>query len=112
MGVGINCVKIHKIPRIVAAYEAAVAEMITSGRIDSTPALVLYPDGTNEEVYNTTDSDVGDSPRVESLTGVPSRWEIQLAGTVKDARQRGVFATYLVGGCYAGKSPPYQKSPG
>lgn len=53
-GVGINCTKIAKLPSLVAEYEAAVDNLINSGRLAKWPSLVLYPDGTNGEVYNTT----------------------------------------------------------
>lgn len=52
-GVGINCTKIAKVPSLVRAYETAVLNMIRDGRAQEWPSLVLYPDGTNGEVYNT-----------------------------------------------------------
>lgn len=53
-GIGINCTKLHKLPSLVEAFEASVASLLASGRIQTAPALVLYPDGTKGEVYNTT----------------------------------------------------------
>lgn len=53
-GIGINCTKLHKIDGLIAKYEKAVATMIQEKSVTSWPALVLYPDGTNGEVYNTT----------------------------------------------------------
>lgn len=53
-GVGINCTKLHKLPDLVAKFEAAVSTLVRDGKISAWPALVLYPDGTNGEVYNTT----------------------------------------------------------
>lgn len=53
-GIGINCTKMHKLAGLIDKYEAAVSKMIQEGRLASWPALVLYPDGTNGEVYNTT----------------------------------------------------------
>lgn len=53
-GIGINCTKIHKLPGLVDKFGACVAEAIEGGQVSAAPALVLYPDGTNGEVYNTT----------------------------------------------------------
>lgn len=53
-GIGINCTKLHKLAGLIAKYEEAVARLIREKRVASWPALVLYPDGTNGEVYNTT----------------------------------------------------------
>jgi homocysteine S-methyltransferase len=53
-GVGINCTKIAKLPDLVRNYETAVSKMTSSGTLPSSPALVLYPDGTKGEIYNTT----------------------------------------------------------
>lgn len=53
-GLGINCTKVHKLPGLVEKFGACVAKEIAAGRITGAPSLVLYPDGTNGEVYNTT----------------------------------------------------------
>lgn len=53
-GVGINCTKIHKLEDLIGKFEAAVSGLVDAGRVAAWPALVLYPDGTNGEVYNTT----------------------------------------------------------
>ncbi|KAJ5637204.1 hypothetical protein N7490_007083 [Penicillium lividum] len=53
-GIGINCTKIHKLPGLVDRFGACIAEAIAAGRISTAPSFVLYPDGTNGEVYNTT----------------------------------------------------------
>ncbi|UQC86027.1 homocysteine S-methyltransferase [Colletotrichum lupini] len=53
----VSYVAIETIPRtdeIKASYESAVKELIQEGAVDAAPALILYPDGTNGEVYNTT----------------------------------------------------------
>jgi homocysteine S-methyltransferase len=66
MAIGINCTKVGKVEGLILEFEAAVAEVLTSesmvenegmhGTDESGkwPALVVYPDGTNGEVYNTT----------------------------------------------------------
>ncbi|KXJ91349.1 Homocysteine S-methyltransferase [Microdochium bolleyi] len=51
--IGINCTKLDKLEALVELYEAAVARLISNGKLQSWPALALYPDGTKGEVYNT-----------------------------------------------------------
>lgn len=53
-GIGVNCTKIHKLTGLVEGFEKYVAQAVAAGRISTVPSLVLYPDGTNGEVYNTT----------------------------------------------------------
>lgn len=53
-GIGINCTKIHKLESLIGKFEDAVTRLVQDGRLASWPALVLYPDGTNGEIYNTT----------------------------------------------------------
>lgn len=53
-GIGINCTKLHKLQDLVDKFEAAVSVLVRDSKISAWPALVLYPDGTNGEVYNTT----------------------------------------------------------
>lgn len=52
--VGINCTKVSKLPALVEKFEEVVRRMLSTDEIEELPALVLYPDGTNGEVYNTT----------------------------------------------------------
>ena len=54
MGVGINCTKIGKLESLIEEFEATVEELIESEEVKERPSLVVYPDGTNGEVYNTT----------------------------------------------------------
>lgn len=53
-GIGMNCTKIHKLPSLIEKFGAAIEKAVAAGLVDSALALVLYPDGTNGEVYNTT----------------------------------------------------------
>ena len=53
-GIGINCTKIHKLPGLVEKFGACVDAAVAAGHVSEAPSLVLYPDGTNGEVYNTT----------------------------------------------------------
>jgi homocysteine S-methyltransferase len=52
--VGFNCTKIGKAEGLVRAFETAIEELLEEGAVEDWPALVLYPDGTNGEVYNTS----------------------------------------------------------
>ncbi|KAL1845233.1 hypothetical protein VTK73DRAFT_829 [Phialemonium thermophilum] len=95
-GIGINCTKLHKLGALVERYEAAVRRLVEGGVVESWPALVLYPDGTNGEVYNTT------TQRWELPAGgqrPEAPWESQLADIVRATRQRGGWKAILVGGC-------------
>lgn len=49
-GIGINCTKMHKLSGLVDLFGQSVKDIVG----DDAPTLVLYPDGTNGEVYNTT----------------------------------------------------------
>jgi homocysteine S-methyltransferase len=52
--IGFNCTKITKVVGVLKEFEEAVKEMIENGEVDEWPGLVLYPDGTDGEVYNTS----------------------------------------------------------
>ena len=55
MGVGINCTRVGKVEGLVVVFEREIGEMIERGEMEGEwPSLVLYPDGTRGEVYNTT----------------------------------------------------------
>ena len=53
-GIGINCTKIHKLTGLIEKLGASLSALIGASQISLVPSLVLYPDGTNGEVYNTT----------------------------------------------------------
>lgn len=95
-GIGINCTKVHKLDALLRIYEATVANMVERGQVEAWPALVLYPDGTNGEVYNTT-TQTWELPEGETADRRP--WEEQLAEVVEATRQRGEWPTIVVGGC-------------
>ena len=65
-GIGINCTKVHRLEPLLLEYEAAVADVL--GKDAEWPALVLYPDGTNGEVYNTS-TKTWDMPKQGANTG-------------------------------------------
>ncbi|KAL1954754.1 hypothetical protein VTO42DRAFT_754 [Malbranchea cinnamomea] len=94
-GVGINCTKVHKLPALVDRYGRCVEQMLAAGQIRAAPALVLYPDGTKGEVYNTTTQRW--EKKGDWLYSRP--WEEQLAQVVRDAQRRRPFSSFIVGGC-------------
>lgn len=98
-GVGINCTKIDRVDALVRRYEAAVVAMQRQGLVGEWPALVLYPDGTNGQVYNTATQkwERGGSLDGEEAERVP--WERQLADVVESAEARGLWRQIVVGGC-------------
>ncbi|KAF3762824.1 Homocysteine S-methyltransferase [Cryphonectria parasitica EP155] len=95
-GIGINCTKMHKLEDLVAKFEDAVSKLIETGRVAAWPALVLYPDGTNGEVYNTTTQE-WEVPVGQEQKRIP--WEQQLGQIVLDTAKRQRWSTILVGGC-------------
>ena len=96
-GIGINCTKIWKLDSLVTSYETAVSRMIREGQIHEWPALLLYPDGTNGEVYNTT-TQQWEMPN-DSSAESRAPWEEQLARLVRDVLARGKWRQVVVGGC-------------
>lgn len=95
--VGVNCTKVEKLDGLLRIFESTVVRMIGEGRLDAWPALVLYPDGTNGEVYNTTTQkwEFPDGANVHERFS----WEEQLTSVVRDTESRGEWPTILVGGC-------------
>jgi homocysteine S-methyltransferase len=54
MGIGINCTKVGKLEGLIEEFEKAIRELVQEEEVVGWPALVVYPDGTNGEEYNTT----------------------------------------------------------
>jgi homocysteine S-methyltransferase len=52
-GIGINCTKVEKLEGLIEGMESAVAVLLGDKTLEW-PALVIYPDGTRGEVYNTS----------------------------------------------------------
>ena len=100
-GLGINCTKIQRIPKLLGQFERAVADVASAGRLQRIPALVLYPDGTNGEVYNTATQkwEMPEERNKHESEGTATDWETQLAKIVVESKARGVFTSFLVGGC-------------
>ncbi|EHK45896.1 hypothetical protein TRIATDRAFT_292149 [Trichoderma atroviride IMI 206040] len=96
-GVGINCTKVWKLDSLLRRYEAAIKSLLQEGVITDWPALVLYPDGTNGEVYNTTTKQWELPEGAEREDGIP--WEKQLTEVVRATEERGKWSQIIVGGC-------------
>lgn len=95
--VGINCTKVWKLDALLRRYEAAIHDLLKGGTIQKWPALVLYPDGTNGEVYNTTTQRWEIPQGTEQQERVP--WETQLTKAVRATEARGDWPEIIVGGC-------------
>ncbi|KAH7027552.1 Homocysteine S-methyltransferase [Microdochium trichocladiopsis] len=94
--VGINCTKLDKLDAIIRLYEAAITQLVEEEVLPGWPALALYPDGTNGEVYN-TETKVWE---VQSSQGSPSLpWATRFASLVEEVRARRQWTNLVVGGC-------------
>ncbi|PVH85660.1 Homocysteine S-methyltransferase [Cadophora sp. DSE1049] len=95
MGVGINCTKVGKLQSLVLEFERVVGEVVQRGEVEW-PALVVYPDGTDGEVYDTVTKEW-----VKSADGGKSEisWDETVFSIVDQARKRGFWKSILVGGC-------------
>ncbi|KAJ5182609.1 hypothetical protein N7492_000225 [Penicillium capsulatum] len=108
-GLGINCTKVHKLSGLIEKFGACVADAIAARQIVAAPVLVLYPDGTNGEVYNTT-TQTWEKPSGQTEGHDDTRaWETQLAQIVRDATARNHFQSFLVGGCCKASHSDIQK---
>ncbi|KAJ5596950.1 hypothetical protein N7450_003408 [Penicillium hetheringtonii] len=97
-GIGMNCTKVHKLSGLVDKFGACVQHAISTGLASDVPSLVLYPDGTNGEVYNTT-TQIWEKPAAEKGKQDARPWEVQLAQIVKEANAKDPFKNFIVGGC-------------
>ncbi|KZL75687.1 homocysteine S-methyltransferase, partial [Colletotrichum tofieldiae] len=82
-GVGINCTKMDKLPRLVRALELSMKKMLSKDQVYSRPSLVLYPDGMNGKVYNTTTKSWELSDALVALQS-KTPWASQLASLAKE----------------------------
>lgn len=53
MGVGINCTRVGKVEGLVREFEREIVGVMERGEVEEWPSLVVYPDGTRGEVYDT-----------------------------------------------------------
>ncbi|KAK7955341.1 hypothetical protein PG988_016035 [Apiospora saccharicola] len=115
-GIGINCTKMHKLASLIASYGESVRDVTmcaaSSGlAIGAAPCLLVYPDGTKGEVYNTTtkkwEKQGPEQPsRTSTSSSTPSvadhheePWAKELAKIVRTAQDQGVFKSFMLGGC-------------
>jgi homocysteine S-methyltransferase len=71
MGVGINCTRVGKVEGLVVEFEREIRELIKREG-GEWPSLVVYPDGTRGEVYDTTTKEwVKKGGAKESLVSFP-----------------------------------------
>lgn len=115
MAVGVNCTPVAKLESLVLEFESEVAAMVEAGDAEW-PSLVLYPDGTHGEVYDTTTKQwlkpateaesvvsglcggVGKEPWLTD-DGQEVSWGDAIWGIVQRARGRALWRSILVGGC-------------
>ncbi|KAK8101977.1 hypothetical protein PG999_012351 [Apiospora kogelbergensis] len=99
-GIGINCTKINKLPGLVHSYGETVQSMLAFSELVTTPALLLYPDGTKGEVYNTTTKKWEKQPSTRAAGHHDEGpWAKELARIVRASQDQGIFKSYVVGGC-------------
>lgn len=106
-GVGINCTKVWKLDSLLRRYEAAVRNLLQEGLVEKWPALVLYPDGTNGEVYNTVTMQWEVPEGTETEDRIP--WETQLTEVVRATEARGEWPHIIVGGCCRARPSDIQR---
>jgi len=94
MGIGINCTRVGKVESLIEEFEEAVGELVSKGQAEW-PALVVYPDGTMGEVYNTS-TKVWEKGDTDQQVG---SWDEVLFEIVKRTRERGLWEEIFVGGC-------------
>ncbi|KAF4987117.1 hypothetical protein FDECE_15600 [Fusarium decemcellulare] len=106
-GIGINCTKVDKLDSLLQIFESTVARLVEQGKLSEWPSLVLYPDGTNGEVYNTTTQkwELPDDARDQKR----SPWESLLESAVRTTESRGKWPVILVGGCCRAGSEDIKK---
>ncbi|KAK3335869.1 homocysteine S-methyltransferase [Cercophora scortea] len=95
-GIGINCTKVGNLASLVARFEKAVSGLVRLGALTAWPSLILYPDGTNGEVYNTA-TKTWELPDGKKAPETP--WEVELANIVEATSKSGRWRSIVVGGC-------------
>ncbi|KAI0175498.1 Homocysteine S-methyltransferase [Hypoxylon sp. FL1284] len=95
-GIGINCTKVAKLPQLIRMYGSAVNRLVSTGQLKQQPTLILCPDGTKGEVYDTT-TKTWRVPAGQQAPTLP--WEEQLEHAVSLARSQRCWRTIHVGGC-------------
>lgn len=104
-GVGVNCSSVDKVGWVLGIFESEIQKMIEPSDLRKIgeewkqetefPWLVVYPDGADGLVYNTTTMAWEASGEVKG----DQEWDEKLWMLVKHARYRGCWEGILVGGC-------------
>ncbi|MCJ1432354.1 hypothetical protein MMC27_001710 [Xylographa pallens] len=114
-GIGINCTKVSRLAPLIEAFENAIKRIegekrlslqekheysstwLRSSSHSKWPWLVLCPDGTKNEEYNTSTQawEVKADGKIESV----GSWDEEIFEIVKRTRHRGLWPGILVGGC-------------
>ena len=103
-GIGINCTSITRLESLIVLFEAAVMKTVQSSQAQAPnlqqtwPWLVVYPDGAEGLVYNTT-SQTWDAVESSRNTEILSSWDEEVARIVRRACERSFWNGILVGGC-------------
>ena len=95
-GIGVNCTEVGKIPELVLRFEKALGKLI--GKSEGWPWLVMYPDGAKGEVYNSI-TQHWERKDGGSGHGTAKPWNEEMLEIVEKARNEGLWAGVLVGGC-------------
>ncbi|KFY99499.1 hypothetical protein V498_00728 [Pseudogymnoascus sp. VKM F-4517 (FW-2822)] len=112
-GVGINCTPLGKVEGLIVEFEKAVEGMVDASEVDEWPDLVIYPDATNGEVYNTSTKQWENGKKGSDsvclnlaydyipgkLTVPKTLWDEALFDIVNRARDRELWRSIIVGGC-------------
>ena len=101
-GVGVNCSSVSKVSWVVSVFEEEVRRMVEQHEFVNEwengnavgPWLVIYPDGADGLVYNTSTMEWE-----EGGDKVDGEWDEMVWNVVKGARDSGVWAGVVVGGC-------------
>ncbi|MCJ1354160.1 MAG: hypothetical protein MMC33_004147 [Icmadophila ericetorum] len=102
-GIGINCTAPGKLRDLIDEFERVLAveqkrrEENLEGSKKLKPFLVLYPDGADGSVYNTTTHEW--EQRDELAVEPKKPWDIKVAEVVAETKERGQWSSIIVGGC-------------
>lgn len=98
-GIGVNCTKVGKLRGLVREFEDAVGGLVAKGRAQSEwPWLVLYPDGAQGLVYNTSTQTL-EAKEGEKRAEKRRAWDEEVFGIVLEISERRQWEGILVGGC-------------
>lgn len=94
LAIGINCTKVHKLPKLIRQFEQAIADAGLPF-----PQLVLYPDGAGGQVYDTRSQKWLEVAGNATETSEAKSWDEEVFQIVKEVQDRGRWKGLIVGGC-------------